>query len=44
MDNVVRPERKRPEDEFADLKSLEVIGTTDITGDGSIIKMMLTEG
>lgn len=38
------PERRKPEDEFFDLGSIQPIETVDIRGDGSIIKYVLTEG
>lgn len=38
------PEKRRPEDEFFDLTTIAVVSTTDIVGDGSIIKLVVTEG
>jgi hypothetical protein len=42
--NWVPPEKRRPEDEFFDLKSMVVVRETDILGDGSITKLVLEEG
>ncbi len=40
----VPPPKKRPDDEFFDLATLSVLATTDIAGDGSIVKLVVTEG
>lgn len=43
-ENWIPPEKRRPEDEFFDLKSMVVLSETDITGDGSITKLVIQEG
>jgi hypothetical protein len=43
-ENWIPPEKRRPEDEFFDLKSILVVRETDILGDGSITKLVIQEG
>lgn len=40
----IPPELRRPEDEFFDLKSLEVLRTQDVNPDGTVTKLVLQEG
>jgi len=43
-ENWIPPEKRRPEDEFYDLKSMIVLRESDILGDGSITKLVIQEG
>lgn len=44
-ENWIPPEpKRRPEDEFYDLKSMVVVRESDILGDGSITKLVIQEG
>lgn len=40
----VPPEKRRPDDEYFDLKSIVVVRTSDVQNDGSIIKLVIQEG
>lgn len=40
-ENGIPPEKRRPEDEFYDLKSMVVVRESDILGDGSITKLVI---
>ena len=43
-ENWIPPEKRRPEDEFYDLKSMVVLRESEILGDGSITKLVIQEG
>ena len=43
-ENWIPPEKRRPEDEFFDLKSVVVLREEDVLNDGTIIKLVVEEG